>query len=345
MDTNYHYYAFISYSHKDAKWAKWIQDAVEHYKLPAIIRKEAKEPLPKKLSPVFRDATHLGAGKLVNNLHSELEASKFLIVVCSPSAAKPNAEGKQFVDSEVWHFCELGRSDRIIPVIVEGTPETSFCPKIKEEEILALDATKFPKARILNDIVARLLGLRPDDLWKRERRRKRHKRAVYCGLTMLLALLFMGLASIFKDRYCDYVKYYSDYINEWGIPQGIGELTQAEKDHRSRYYKFVYRGYARQGDGQQQRILRSVSYCDATGYIADDAPCIWVQRPPRQDFYYENGTLIRKTATDENGMEMYSLNISEEGIWSKSSNNPHDPTWIWGGTGLSPFFIEGRETP
>ena len=141
MLQNFSYYAFISYSHKDKKWAEWIQRAIEHYKLPAIIRKESQKPLPKRIAPVFRDATDLGVDVLVDGLHEELEKSRFLIVVCSPNSAKPNAEGKHFVDEEVRHFCELGREKQIIPVIIEGTPEEAFGPVLRSKEILALDAT------------------------------------------------------------------------------------------------------------------------------------------------------------------------------------------------------------
>ena len=258
MDGVYRYYAFISYSHKDAKWAKWIQDAVEHYKLPAIIRRETKEPLPKKLSPVFRDATHLGAGKLVNNLHSELEASKFLIVVCSPSAANPNAEGKHFVDSEVRHFCELGRADRIIPVIVEGTPDTSFCPKIKEEEILALDATKFPKERILNDIVARLLGLRPDDLWRRELRRRR-RQLIVRGCATLFAGLVMALGGWYwHDWNTEKVAYFKDYVDCFGIPRGVFQLGKDAIKGRGQSYRFHYQGYDRFLPWHRKSVLRKM---------------------------------------------------------------------------------------
>ena len=177
MDPNaFTYYAFVSYSHKDEKWARWIQSALERYRLPAAVRKEAGKPLPERIRPVFRDATDLGVGKLVDNLRQELEQSKFLIVVCSPNSARPNAEGKHWVDEEVVHFCELGRADRIIPVIVGGTKETAYCPKLEEEDILGLDATKHPRERILNDLVAKILGLRPDELWRREERRIRGRR-------------------------------------------------------------------------------------------------------------------------------------------------------------------------
>lgn len=33
----YKYYAFISYSHKDTDWAKWLQHEFEYYKLPTTL--------------------------------------------------------------------------------------------------------------------------------------------------------------------------------------------------------------------------------------------------------------------------------------------------------------------
>ena len=96
MNESYTYYAFVSHSHRDAKWATWIQNALERYRLPSSVRKAVGKPLPKRLAPVFRDATDLGSCQLVEGLHRELEASRFLIVICSPDSAKPNAEGKHF---------------------------------------------------------------------------------------------------------------------------------------------------------------------------------------------------------------------------------------------------------
>ena len=90
MNEEYTYYAFISYSHKDEKWAKWLQQKLEHYRLPTVIRKESGKVLPKRIAPVFLDATDLTVGKLNDNLHRELENSRFLIVTCSPNSAKPN---------------------------------------------------------------------------------------------------------------------------------------------------------------------------------------------------------------------------------------------------------------
>ena len=87
--TNYKYYAFISYSHEDEEVAKRIQKKLTEYKLPSVIRK-ANPLLPENVRPIFRDVTNLTTGMLQGKLNTELEHSKFLIVLCSPNSAKPN---------------------------------------------------------------------------------------------------------------------------------------------------------------------------------------------------------------------------------------------------------------
>ena len=124
-DKRFEYYAFISYSHKDEKWAKWLQKRLEQYKLPSLIRKESGGRLPKHVRPIFRDQTDIGTGDLQQSLRSELEDSRYLIVVCSPNSAK-----SEWVDKEIRHFKDLGRGDRIIPFIVDGTPDAPDAEKL-----------------------------------------------------------------------------------------------------------------------------------------------------------------------------------------------------------------------
>lgn len=302
MERDYHYYAFISYSHKDQKWAEWIQREIEHYKLPAIIRKETRRPLPKKIAPVFRDATDLGVDVLVDGLHEELEKSRFLIVVCSPNSAKPNAEGKHFVDEEVRHFCELGREKQIIPVIIEGTPEESFGPVLKSKGILALDATKQVWERVRNDIVAKILGLKPDMLWRRaERERKKRLviRSIMCGILGLIAVL---IGSFAWDANRTVENYYADYVDSFGLPEGIFPLSRHDIKSRHAHYRFEYRGY---GFGKSihhdssdwtvfkpfgfYRVLRRVVLANSKGTPAtmDVNNAFLAPRPRIQDFIYE----------------------------------------------------------
>ena len=304
MERKYTYYAFISYSHKDQKWAEWIQQAVEHYKLPSVIRKEAQKPLPKRMRPVFLDKTDLSVDVLVDGLHAELEQSQYLIVVCSPNSAQPNAQGKRFVDEEVRHFCELGRTKQIIPVIVEGSPEESFGPVLKEKEILALDATKHPRSRILNDIVAKILGLKPDALWRRAERERKKRLIIKSVIGGFLALLTAFAGYFAWDANRTAVNYYADYVDSFGLPEGLFPLTKQETKGRRFHYRFEYRGY---GLGKSvhhdssdwnifkplgfYRVLRSVVQANSAGMpkkLTDEG---FSERPAIQDFTYEQDGL------------------------------------------------------
>ena len=56
--SDYHYWAFISYSHADEKWANWLHKALETYGVPKVlVGKPSKHgPVPKRAFPVFRDS-------------------------------------------------------------------------------------------------------------------------------------------------------------------------------------------------------------------------------------------------------------------------------------------------
>ena len=332
-DDSYHYYAFISYSHKDQEWAEWIQRAIEHYKLPAIIRKEVQKPLPKRIAPVFRDATDLGVDVLVDGLHEELEKSRFLIVVCSPNSAKPNAEGKHFVDEEVRHFCELGREKQIIPVIIEGTPQESFGPVLKSREILALDATKQPKERILNDVVAKILGLKPDVLWRRaerERKKQRIIRSILCGV-MALFVAFAGYFAWDANRTVE--NYYADYVDSFGLPEGIFPLKKSELSHRHIHYRFEYRGFqhgvsphADSADwciwnwlGFRRRLVRVVQ-ANSYGYPRKWDHEEFSDRPQIQDFKYDRDLRLREIRYGRYGGEDREAHLEKRvELWNENA--------------------------
>ena len=84
------YRAFISYSHRDARWARWLHRALEGYAVPRRLVGAAGEfgPVPSRLRPVFRDRDELAsAGDLGQRVKDALAASEALVVICSPAAA------------------------------------------------------------------------------------------------------------------------------------------------------------------------------------------------------------------------------------------------------------------
>ena len=64
---DYRYYAYISYSHKDIKFAKWLQKSIENYGLPATLNGMPTQ-FPKRLRPIFRDESDLGCGYLSDSI-------------------------------------------------------------------------------------------------------------------------------------------------------------------------------------------------------------------------------------------------------------------------------------
>lgn len=118
------YHAFISYSHVDTKWATRIQRALEAYRPPKAVRSKLPIEAPRRLFPLFRDGDELPTSpNLGDNIRNALADSRFLIVVCSPDAAR-----SRWVDEEIRNFKQLGRADRILSLIVRGEPNATDKP-------------------------------------------------------------------------------------------------------------------------------------------------------------------------------------------------------------------------
>ena len=120
----FEYFAFISYSRKDSRVARWLQRKLEWYRFPTdLVAKEHHPPHPTHLRPIVRDKTDLDVDSksFWENIEGRVSRSRFLIVLCSPSSAK-----SEYVSREIRHFLQnCGRPDAIeyiVPVIVEGNP-------------------------------------------------------------------------------------------------------------------------------------------------------------------------------------------------------------------------------
>ena len=177
------YLAFISYSHLDVEWAKWLQEKLEFYKLPAFVAEEYPQ-LPLDLRPIFRDQTDLQLGDLSEVIKKALDSSRFLIVVCSKNSAISD-----YVNFEIIHFLRKHRVAWIIPFIVDGVPNSStsndecFPPKLRElgVDLLGANINELGKDYAAVKVVSKLLGgIDIHRLWDRyqeaaEEERKRLK--------------------------------------------------------------------------------------------------------------------------------------------------------------------------
>ncbi|MFI4974063.1 MAG: TIR domain-containing protein [Caulobacterales bacterium] len=131
-DAGQRYWAFLSYSHEDLRWAKWLHRALEGYAVPRRLvgRATPAGPAPRRLRPIFRDRDELGAGaNLGERLVTALNASAYLIVICSPSAARST-----WVEEEIRRFKSVHGEDRVLAVIVAGKPFASDLPEEADQE-------------------------------------------------------------------------------------------------------------------------------------------------------------------------------------------------------------------
>ncbi len=210
------YRAFISYSHRDSKWADWLHKSLESYRPPKILIGTSTERgmIPKRLSPIFRDRDELAsATDLGTVINESLQQSACQIVICSPAAAK-----SRWVNEEILAFKRLGREDRIFCLIVEGEPNATDLPGRADEECfppalrfrldahgqlsdvrtepIAADARAGKDGRFRSKLklIAGLLGVGYDSLRRREaQRRNRRLFAVACA-AMAGMVITSGLA-------------------------------------------------------------------------------------------------------------------------------------------------------
>lgn len=226
METLFKYFAFISYSHKDEKWGEKIHRALLRYRFPSIVRKSATKELPKKIQPIFLDSDNLKSGHVWENIKPALDQSRKLIVICSPHSARPNSEGKQWVNKEVSYFASQGRSEDVIPVMVSGDLNTSRCPALLEQsDILVHDVRRLGTIHTVSNIVAGLVGLDPDELWRREERRIKKIRCFRCAISGVLTIIAAICVSCYFDSRREVYEYHSSVTSVFGATKGIDNVN------------------------------------------------------------------------------------------------------------------------
>ena len=205
MEENKEYYAFISYKREDEKWAKWLQRKLEHYKFPTNLN--GRTDLPKKIYPTFRDVTELSPEPLEHAINSALRNSQWLIVVCSPRAAK-----SLWVCKEAQTFIDLGRADHIIPFVIEGipfsnNPSTECYPEALlnltgSKELLAANINEMGSDAAVVKVVSRMFGLKFDLLWQRYKRDQKRLAIIRYSIASLFVIL-QGVLLFSIVRYYD----------------------------------------------------------------------------------------------------------------------------------------------
>ena len=232
------YKAFISYSHQDESWAKWLHGALESYRIPRrLVGKAGRSgAIPARINPVFRDRDDLSVAlDLSHRITEALGHSESLIVICSPAAARSH-----WVNEEIRKFRTTPQGSRIFCLIVDGDPQREpaekccFPPALFEGtdqqnfEPLAADARQFADGKRLAKlkVVAGLLGIRLDELRQRDlQRRRKFMVAAGLGITAALSLVVLTFVlQVSRQHQRDIAEQMATFIVD------LGEKLQSETD-------------------------------------------------------------------------------------------------------------------
>jgi len=203
------YYAFLSYSHKDKDLADWLHRELERFRVPSSLagKLTANGVVPHRLTPIFRDEQDLSAGgDLAEEIKAALAASQFLVVLCSPTAAK-----SRWTNQEIESFKRTRPEGCVLAAVAAGEPfasdmpgreaEECFPPALrykydrrghqtsKRAEPLAADFRVDGEGRRLAflKLVAGMLGVGLDELVRREQTR-RHRRMAWLAAGSLAGM-------------------------------------------------------------------------------------------------------------------------------------------------------------
>ena len=203
MDSQFKYFAFISYNSKDTEWGKKVQKKLEHYRMPATLCSEHGWKR-KPINPVFFAPTDIQPGGLSAELQERLKASQHLIVICSPNSAK-----SQWVGREIEYFHKLGRTNNIHFFIVEGNPHSGdpdtecFNPVVEKlglPEILGANIHEnvyrqpwLNRERAFVQLVSKLLGVEFDTIWQRHKRRLVRKVLAWTVASIVVLCALIGV--------------------------------------------------------------------------------------------------------------------------------------------------------
>jgi len=276
--SEFKYFAFISYSHRDTSFAKKLHQKLESYNISSVVETDNKK---QKLYPVCRDETAFSTGNLDEIIKEKLKESKKLIVICTKAAAQ-----SEYVCEEVRFFAENFGRENIVPVIAEKycseEERISLLPGIlKETATEILDIYRFEdsyKSMFLK-IVSGVLDISFETVAKRDAAMIK-KRIILRSVSALAALLLLSVAMLFGVRFFK-----------------AGMISRDVKAAKSLCEQQLYEGLSqllRQGEEAKKWHLDTDEVCNAV----------------RESINYEKGAILKKCIGEE-GTDFENAIISE----------------------------------
>lgn len=291
MTEKEHYKAFISYAHTDQKIARRLHHALERYKVPKELDENQRltSDSHHRLGSFFLDRAELSAADdLSAAVQDALARSDYLIVICSPEAARSH-----WVNEEILTFKRLRGEANVRCCIAAGEPLTirrglpeaqeCFAPALRYHinadgqlsddpaEPIAADTRPQGDGRrlALLKIVAGLLDVSLDTLVQRQTHR--HNRQLIGLFSVTFAVLVMVtflMFSALKAR------------EEAGAAKQMAQERNASAEN---LLEFML--------GDLRTKLEPASKLDVLGAIGQEALDYYASRPASE---FDTGSLARR---------------------------------------------------
>jgi len=212
---SYTHDAFLSYSRKDAAFAKLLQAELEKFSVPDDLQR------PGRNLKIFRDESDFTGTAYYESIESELDRSAALMVICSPDAAK-----SAYVNDEISRYLrhDPSHARRVIPILLRGIPNNeataetqqaiAFPPALCEafEMPIAVDYRSFdPRRNKINkgayvnawfSLLANICSVSRADIEERERHRQaRHRRIQVATVSVVFSALVIALGITLLSRH------------------------------------------------------------------------------------------------------------------------------------------------
>ncbi len=200
------YDVFLSYRHRplDREVTRRVFRFLESYRLPKELEGKGKHGVRR----VFRDTEELPVSRILSNtIENALQNTRCLIVICSRDT--PSSE---WVDREVATFIELGKAEKIFPLLISGDPEISFPPSLKlipdiggrvmdvrTEEETASAVLKRASTALLK-VIAEVAGCREEELVRADHLRRRRRILTTAFASTALFLFVAGVSGYLWQR-------------------------------------------------------------------------------------------------------------------------------------------------
>ena len=335
QESKFQYLAFISYVDADARFAAKLQKTLERYSLPVSLSRQFPRS-PRNLNPIGRTSQQVEETKGGRDeVREQMKKAKYLIVICSAQAVEAEMNGQQLIDVDVQAFISANPEEnrsRVIPIIIrekDGARATACIPPaVKVLEILALDVLDKGYKQVCNQVVSRMIGIKPGVLWNRWQRDTRKKLllaalisfvillgiSLGCGVSPIVG--FLGAAILISLAMwlawlsmAPYVVCYERYLERNNLPVGFRKLSPVEISHKACHYRFTY----------QRFRLRKVECCNSSGVpTTEKRPGFFHDEVSVKEIIYnEKGHVSRQIWRSEHGeiLRVVQYESSNSGDW------------------------------